>query len=44
MSRAKYLRAKGLLHCLYAKHAPAAVLRRAEALVHRMSNAAFTEA
>jgi hypothetical protein len=40
MSRAKYLRAKGLLHCLYAKHAPAAVLHRAEALVRRIKEAA----
>jgi hypothetical protein len=43
MSREKYLRAKSLLYALYATHHCAAVLRRAEAIVHRMANRAFEE-
>lgn len=34
-------RAMRVLQALYAKRAPAAILRRAERLVHRLSNAAF---
>lgn len=41
--RAKYLRALFILRALYLKNGDATVLRRAERLVHRLSNASFRE-